>query len=57
MGQTLSETVTEKETTLGEDSRMLFGASSMQGWRISKYNIGNIDIINKTVFIKIINKY
>ncbi|ORX49260.1 hypothetical protein BCR36DRAFT_67072 [Piromyces finnis] len=35
MGQTLSEPITEKETTLGEDSRMLFGASCMQGWRIT----------------------
>lgn len=39
MGQTLSEPVTEKETSLGEDLRMLYGASSMQGWRISNYNI------------------
>jgi len=46
MGQTLSEPVTEKETTLGEDSRMLYGASSMQGWRISKYK-KIIDIKNK----------
>jgi len=35
MGQTLSEPITEKETTLGEDSRILYGASSMQGWRIT----------------------
>jgi len=53
MGQTLSEPVTEKETTLGEDSRMLYGASSMQGWRISNIWIYKKEIIGK-ILIQII---
>ncbi|KAJ3014574.1 Protein phosphatase 2C 2 [Thoreauomyces humboldtii] len=35
MGQTLSEPVTEKHTTADEDERIAYGASAMQGWRIS----------------------
>ncbi|KAJ1733570.1 Protein phosphatase 2C 2 [Coemansia biformis] len=35
MGQTLSEPVVEKHTTSGGDERFLYGASAMQGWRIS----------------------
>lgn len=38
MGQTLSEPVTTKESSEGGDARVLYGASSMQGWRISKCN-------------------
>ena len=34
MGQTLSEPVTTKETTAGQDELLAFGASAMQGWRI-----------------------
>ncbi|KAJ1528286.1 Protein phosphatase 2C 2, partial [Cladochytrium tenue] len=34
MGQTLSEPVTDKNTTTGGDERLFYGASSMQGWRI-----------------------
>ena len=34
MGQTLSEPITTKHTTSGEDERFAFGASCMQGWRI-----------------------
>jgi protein phosphatase PTC2/3 len=35
MGQTLSEPVVEKHSTDGGDSRVIYGASEMQGWRIS----------------------
>ncbi|KAJ3114459.1 Protein phosphatase 2C 2 [Phlyctochytrium bullatum] len=35
MGQTLSEPIKEKATTNGEDDRLCYGASCMQGWRIS----------------------
>ena len=35
MGQTLSEPVTIKVSDSGEDGRLYFGVSSMQGWRIS----------------------
>jgi len=35
MGQTLSEPVTDKETIVGNDDRVTYGASSMQGWRIT----------------------
>jgi protein phosphatase PTC2/3 len=35
MGQTLSEPVTIKVSDFGEDLRHYFGASSMQGWRVS----------------------
>lgn len=37
MGQTLSEPVTDKYTTDGKDHRVMYAASAMQGWRISKY--------------------
>jgi len=35
MGQTLSEPVTEKVSDEGQDDRVAFGVSAMQGWRIS----------------------
>ncbi|KAH0442736.1 protein phosphatase 2C [Colletotrichum camelliae] len=35
MGQTLSEPVIEKNSAKGEDERLLYGVSAMQGWRIS----------------------
>ncbi|KAI5784663.1 phosphatase 2C-domain-containing protein [Geopyxis carbonaria] len=35
MGQTLSEPVIEKLSESGEDDRLVYGLSSMQGWRIS----------------------
>ncbi|KAI0134733.1 protein phosphatase 2C [Xylariales sp. AK1849] len=35
MGQTLSEPVIDKVSAKGEDDRMLYGVSAMQGWRIS----------------------
>ena len=35
MGQTLSEPVTQKETSRCEDSRLRVGASCMQGWRVN----------------------
>ncbi|KAJ3009920.1 Protein phosphatase 2C 2 [Thoreauomyces humboldtii] len=35
MGQTLSEPVTEKHSSADEDERIAYGASAMQGWRIS----------------------
>ncbi|KAJ2233254.1 Protein phosphatase 2C 2 [Coemansia sp. RSA 485] len=34
MGQTLSEPVVDKHSSLGGDKRYLYGASAMQGWRI-----------------------
>ncbi|PBP18624.1 putative protein phosphatase 2c protein [Diplocarpon rosae] len=35
MGQTLSEPVIEKASENGGDDRLIYGVSSMQGWRIS----------------------
>ncbi|PHZ15032.1 PP2C-domain-containing protein [Rhizopus microsporus ATCC 52813] len=35
MGQILSEPVTTKHSTSGKDERLIYGASSMQGWRIT----------------------
>ncbi|KAI8322613.1 PP2C-domain-containing protein [Martensiomyces pterosporus] len=35
MGQTLSEPVLDKHTSEGGDERYIYGASAMQGWRIS----------------------
>jgi len=35
MGQTLSEPKVDKLTTAGENKKLYFGASCMQGWRIS----------------------
>ncbi|KAJ3284216.1 Protein phosphatase 2C 2 [Borealophlyctis nickersoniae] len=35
MGQTLSEPVVEKHTSEDKDDRLIYGASAMQGWRIS----------------------
>lgn len=34
MGQTLSEPQTTKHTSYGEDDRLLFAVSEMQGWRL-----------------------
>ncbi|KAI7507016.1 hypothetical protein KC331_g22720, partial [Hortaea werneckii] len=35
MGQTLSEPVVDKKSDEGQDDRVSFGVSAMQGWRIS----------------------
>ncbi|KAI6784219.1 uncharacterized protein J7T54_004765 [Emericellopsis cladophorae] len=35
MGQTLSEPVVEKTSAKGEDGKLIWGVSAMQGWRIS----------------------
>ncbi|KAF2153032.1 protein phosphatase 2C protein 1 [Myriangium duriaei CBS 260.36] len=35
MGQTLSEPVVEKKSESGQDDRIAYGTSAMQGWRIS----------------------
>lgn len=35
MGQTLSEPVVEKQSESGEDDRLFWGLSAMQGWRIT----------------------
>ncbi|GBP17807.1 Probable protein phosphatase 2C T23F11.1 [Eumeta japonica] len=35
MGQTLSEPVTEKQSSTCQDARFLVGSSCMQGWRVS----------------------
>lgn len=38
MGQTLSEPITDKSTNEGNDKRVMYGASCMQGWRTSKFH-------------------
>ena len=35
MGQTLSEPVVDKTSANGQDDRVIYGVSAMQGWRIS----------------------
>ncbi|CAK7563136.1 MAG: Protein phosphatase 2C 2 [Sporothrix epigloea] len=35
MGQTLSEPIVDKASARGEDDRLFYGVSAMQGWRIS----------------------
>ncbi|MCJ1299267.1 Protein phosphatase 2C 2 [Hypocenomyce scalaris] len=35
MGQTLSEPIVEKTSDEGQDDRVIYGVSAMQGWRIS----------------------
>ncbi|KAK9763893.1 Protein phosphatase 2C 2 [Basidiobolus ranarum] len=35
MGQTLSEPIVEKHTTFGGNDRLIYGASAMQGWRVT----------------------
>ncbi|KAF9190907.1 Protein phosphatase 2C 2 [Haplosporangium sp. Z 767] len=35
MGQTLSAPITEKHSSAGHDERLAYGASGMQGWRIT----------------------
>jgi len=35
MGQMLSAPVTDKHTSSGENGRLKYGASAMQGWRVS----------------------
>lgn len=37
MGQTLSEPQTTKHTSYGEDDRLLFAVSEMQGWRLCEW--------------------
>jgi hypothetical protein len=39
MGQTLSEPVVEKHSSHESDERLTYGASSMQGWRISTFSL------------------
>jgi protein phosphatase 2C family protein 2/3 len=34
MGQTLSEPIVEKDSSSGQDHRLLYGSSAMQGWRV-----------------------
>lgn len=36
MGAYLSEPITKKESENGEGNGLIFGASSMQGWRVSQ---------------------
>lgn len=38
MGQTLSAPITDKHSSSGHDKRFAYGASAMQGWRISITN-------------------
>ncbi|KAA8916908.1 hypothetical protein TRICI_001027 [Trichomonascus ciferrii] len=35
MGQVLSQPIVEKASSQGEDERLVYGLSSMQGWRLS----------------------
>jgi protein phosphatase 2C family protein 2/3 len=42
MGQILSAPITTKHSTEGKDARLMYGASSMQGWRISMYFIQKV---------------
>ena len=44
MGQTLSEPETTKHTSYGEDDRLLFAVSEMQGWRLSELSISSIKV-------------
>ena len=37
MGQTLSEPVVDKHSDQGHDSRLAYGVSEMQGWRLSEW--------------------
>ncbi|KAI9250296.1 phosphatase 2C-like domain-containing protein [Sporodiniella umbellata] len=46
MGQTLSEPVTTKDTTEGIDSQLMYGTSSMQGWRESMED-AHISLLNE----------
>ncbi|KAJ4408005.1 Protein phosphatase 2C 2 [Gnomoniopsis sp. IMI 355080] len=50
MGQTLSEPVVEKTSENGGDSRLFYGVSAMQGWRISMEDahIAVLDLLNGT---------
>ncbi|KAJ3108165.1 Protein phosphatase 2C 2 [Phlyctochytrium planicorne] len=50
MGQTLSEPITEKETTKGSDDRLFYSASSMQGWRITMEDAHTtiLDLLSET---------
>ncbi|OAA33407.1 Protein phosphatase 2C [Moelleriella libera RCEF 2490] len=45
MGQTLSEPVVEKTSDKGEDERLIYGVSAMQGWRISMED-AHINVLN-----------
>lgn len=45
MGQTLPEPNKEKYTSEGNDKKVMYGASCMQGWRASKYKL-NVHITN-----------
>ncbi|KAI9856613.1 MAG: Protein phosphatase 2C 2, partial [Vezdaea acicularis] len=54
MGQTLSEPATEKTSGKGEDERLYYGFSCMQGWRISMedahaavLDLQNVDDLSK----------
>lgn len=38
MGQTLSSPIVDKHSSAGHDKRFAYGASAMQGWRISITN-------------------
>jgi len=53
MGQTLSEPVVEKHSIEGGDSRVIYGASEMQGWRISILFIYDLAFVIMTLTISI----
>ncbi|OIW28862.1 putative serine/threonine phosphatase 2C ptc2 [Coniochaeta ligniaria NRRL 30616] len=50
MGQTLSEPVVEKTSEHGQDERLIYGVSAMQGWRISMEDSHTtvLDLLAKT---------
>lgn len=41
MGAYLSQPVTEKETESGQDDRLQYAATSMQGWRVNQEDAHN----------------
>uniref|UniRef100_A0A1D1XES1 protein-serine/threonine phosphatase n=1 Tax=Anthurium amnicola TaxID=1678845 RepID=A0A1D1XES1_9ARAE len=47
MGQTLSEPVKDKHSDSGNDDRLLFASSAMQGWRISMEDAHTAELILK----------
>lgn len=51
MGQTLSAPITEKHSSSGHDKRFAYGASAMQGWRISIYLVSILSLLRDIVFV------
>ncbi|OMJ29286.1 putative protein phosphatase 2C [Smittium culicis] len=57
MGQTLSNPITTKDTTIGGDDQYIYAATSMQGWRITMEDahttLLNIDEKSKIAFFAV----